>query len=456
MTKILLYNWCPVDSKDGGGVTVYQRNLVEKLINKGSYEIYHLDSGNAYTADGRARIVKIENVYGEAVQAYELLNSPVLAPVQQTIKNLRNYLTDEKIYCLVKEFIKSIGGVDIIHFNNLEGLSLKVLELKKDFPETKFIYSMHNYFPVCSRVNLWKDENLDGGHNCDKVSWEECARCYSAMRYEVTVIRRRFPKIRGIGIMSKVADKLPENKDITLYEQFEKQNVAYINSYVDCVLAVSQRVKDILLSRGVIESKVHVSYIGTAVAQKQKKCSNADVFAEPLNLVYMGYMRRDKGFYFFMETLEKMPDSLARKCAVRFVARHTHEQAREVAAIEALKKRFAKIELINGYNKENQEELLQGMHLGVVPVLWEDNLPQVAIEQIAYGVPVLASDLGGASELCKDERFVFAAGNHQNFIEKIEYICEHRDALKEYWSSTMDLVTMDRHINDLESYYHSM
>ena len=28
--------------------------------------------------------------------------------------------------------------------------------------------------------------------------------------------------------------------------------------------------------------------------------------------------------------------------------------------------------------------------LSIVPVLWEDNLPQIAIESIAYGVPVLA------------------------------------------------------------------
>lgn len=453
MTKILLYNWSPVDGKNGGGVELYQRNLAEALIKDGSYEIYHLDSGIAYTRDRKTRIVKIGSAYGEAIHTYELLNSPVLAPVQQTIKNLRNYLFDEKIYQLLKQFIKDAGGFDIIHFNNLEGLSLKTLELKKEFPETKFIYSIHNYFPVCSRVNLWKDEHLDGGHNCDKASWEECAKCYSALRYELVVLNRRHPKFPGIGKLGRIAAMLPEKEDARLYEQFEKQNIAYINSYVDCVLAVSKRVKDILVSRGVEESKVHVSYIGTAVAQKQMKQSNADITAEPFRLIYMGYMRRDKGFYFFIEALNKMPDDLARKCAVRFVARHTREQTAELAAIDALKLRFAEVELINGYSKENQQELLQGMHLGVVPVMWEDNLPQVAIEQIAYGVPILSSNLGGASELCKDERFVFEAGNHQQFIDKLEYLVQNRDALVDFWNHTMQLVSMNQHVEELKHYY---
>ena len=31
MKKILYYNWMPLDSPDGGGVAVYQRNLINSL-----------------------------------------------------------------------------------------------------------------------------------------------------------------------------------------------------------------------------------------------------------------------------------------------------------------------------------------------------------------------------------------------------------------------------------------
>ena len=50
---------------------------------------------------------------------------------------------------------------------------------------------------------------------------------------------------------------------------------------------------------------------------------------------------------------------------------------------------------MNGYAKSEQGRLLGEIDLGVIPSLWEDNLPQVAIEYIASGIPIVASDAGG-------------------------------------------------------------
>lgn len=153
MKKILYYNWTPLDSPDGGGVAVYQRNLINSL---GGYDVTYLNSGYTYTFDKKLRL--IEKTYPDYpdIKAFEVVNSPVLAPVQQSIKNIDIYLHDESLYKLIRNFIISQGGFDVIHFNNLEGLSLKVLSLKKDFPDTAFIYSVHNYFPVCTNSTCGK------------------------------------------------------------------------------------------------------------------------------------------------------------------------------------------------------------------------------------------------------------------------------------------------------------
>ena len=49
MKKILYYNWTPLDSSEGGGVAVYQRNLIDSL--GGSYSVTYLNSGYTYTFD---------------------------------------------------------------------------------------------------------------------------------------------------------------------------------------------------------------------------------------------------------------------------------------------------------------------------------------------------------------------------------------------------------------------
>ena len=58
----------------------------------------------------------------------------------------------------------------------------------------------------------------------------------------------------------------------------------------------------------------------------------------------------------------------------------------------------------------------------MAPVVWEDNLPQIVIETVAYGVPVPASDFGGASELCSSDAFKFKGGDEERFFEKIDYL----------------------------------
>ena len=48
--KILFYNWTQFDkaNNNGGGVNVYQKNLIEAFTKKDNYEVYFLSSGINY------------------------------------------------------------------------------------------------------------------------------------------------------------------------------------------------------------------------------------------------------------------------------------------------------------------------------------------------------------------------------------------------------------------------
>ena len=138
MKRVLIYNWDRLDGTDGAGVSVYIRNLVDELIKEG-HEVIFLSSGLTYTPDGRLRIDKIKNTFIPEVDCYEIVNSPVIAPVMQSSKNLKKYLNDKQIAKLFVVFIKNIKP-DIIHFNNFEGLSLETLKTKELFKNIKYIY----------------------------------------------------------------------------------------------------------------------------------------------------------------------------------------------------------------------------------------------------------------------------------------------------------------------------
>ena len=459
--KLLFYNWDWADGRIGGGVTVYQRNLFNYLLKNTQHELYFINSGLTYTTghDKETAIIKIDNKISDKIHTFEIINSPVIAPAQQSIKNLRYYLEDMKLYDIFKDFMNEYGEFDVIHFNNLEGLSINVLKLKEVFPKTKFIFSLHNYFLVCSKVSLWQTPKNGANRNCRKQDCSECAYCYKKINYGVEIFSRRYleqvKKIRGVGRLMKLYTRIsPDSDNTDLYRQFEEKNLLYANKYFDSILAVSNRVKEIFVEHGFDEKKVKLSYIGTDVANIQTNTNCADINSNPFKIIFLGYMNEEKGFFFLLKALQEMSDELAKNIVVTVAARYTPRNIMDIWNLKKLKPKFKDIILQNGYKRDEQKQLLQGQHLGIVPVMWEDNLPQTAMEQIAYGVPILCSNLGGASELhSHNAEFTFEAGNVEDFLNKFENIINNRNLLQKYWDSVKPLTTMQAHVKFLEQLY---
>lgn len=124
-----------------------------------------------------------------------------------------------------------------------------------------------------------------------------------------------------------------------------------------------------------------------------------------------------------------------------------------VEKIKELNRKLKSATHINGYNHNELPKIYENIDLGIVPVIWEDNLPQVAIEYVAYGVPVLCSDLGGAQELSAAKEFVFKAGDIKDFQNKIIKIIKNRKLLKKYFDEKQKLTTMDEHVKTLMKFY---
>ena len=106
-----------------------------------------------------------------------------------------------------------------------------------------------------------------------------------------------------------------------------------------------------------------------------------------------------------------------------------------ICKIYNLGKKYYEIDIRDGYSHNELPQILNETNLGIIPVLWEDNLPQVAIEIVAHGVPILASDLGGAHELCNDSNFIFKNNNINDFSEKLEFLFSNRNVLDQYWKN---------------------
>ena len=457
--KVLFYNWCPLEETEGGGIAVYQRNLLDYIAaHDVGIEPFFLCSGFYY--DGGRKAYIREEAPNRGARVFSVVNSPVYAPMRAPDVNFKTMVEDETLTPVIDAFLKTQGPFAAIHFQTLEGLPLKVLSLREKYPDTKFIYSVHNYTAICPNVMLWTEDN----ENCQaRACQDRCDVCMArynrpGIRFLKTFRRllegkhdRLYYYTRGVkfvtrGYFPKKRERMPD-----IYRKYVAGSVRAINDSMDSVLAVSERVRDIMALRGIDERLLRVSYIGTKFAERARAEGLTDADATPFGIVYMGYMRREKGFYFLLEALEKLDAAIAADMSVTFASKVTDRSAAK--RIENLKQKFSRVRLYDGYKHDQIPEILEGAHLGVVPVLWEDNLPQVAIEMISCGVPVLSSSFGGASELNASGAFRFDGGDMDDFTEKLVRIYRDRNLLRDYWQQRRRLTTMDDHVRALAAEY---
>ncbi len=495
--RILYYNWVPSRhfASHGGGVSIYQESLIAQALARG-HEVAYLTSGTAFSAiDRRVHLRVVSETIDPRLREFEVVNSPVLAPSFFAFDALEEYFEDTTVARVLGHFLQREGPFDVVHFNNLEGLPLTCLRLKDSMPGARFVYSLHNYFLFCPQVNLWYRDR----ERCD--DYHDGARCvgcnvFPVSSYHIRLSSKLDDVLRRCGLTptSRLAVRVKRGLELTVdavgrgrtlgrrlgawwtgapaagtatpapalifangpalagrYRQRRTLAVEYVNRHVDVVHAVSDRVRAIAVDFGVDAAKVVTSYIGTRCAERFDRSRVVRRHDGVLHLGYLGYLRPDKGFYFLVESLERMPSDLAARIAVT-VAGPASDPA-VVERLRAIGYRFRSIRIYDRYAHDSLPGILEGVHLGVVPVLWEDNLPQVAIEFVSHGVPVLTSDLGGAREIAAKPAFVFRAGSIRAFHERVRTFADHRDQLADFWDGPLTLRTVTQHFDELLRLY---
>jgi glycosyltransferase involved in cell wall biosynthesis len=509
--RILLYNWVQYDDIEsrGGGVRIYEKNLVEYLANSSDHEVYTMASGLEHDfLDPRIRIEPTQNMHGPRVKSFTVVNSTVIAPGHHAFGSA--HLFDEgEMLEVWHDFLERHGPFDVIQFDSLEGIPFTFLRVHEKFPNTRVLLYAHNYYIVCPQVNLWKEERV---HCSDYHKGRDCVNCipnlpnpHEVLRaHQVSRVLRRSritPNTKGYALAYRIYGQLRNGRysrisrpllapllgpalmrrrkrlqqdrqrrgavgqiatnpvapvepvSLSLSTRFvsrRQRGVNMINNEVDLLLATSHRVLDVLKAHGIDEGKMAVAYAGTRAAEKFKDAElrkELQVQGE-LTVCYLGYMRRDKGFYFLLDTLESCPPDL--KSKIRLVLGAKTADPETMNRLIALSDQMADIVHFDGYTHEQLETILDGVDVGMIPVQWEDNLPQVATEMVAHGVPLITSHRGGAKELGGDNRaFVFKSSDKEALIEIWRKLVEGELQPGDYWEKAMSLTTMEDHLNRL-------
>jgi glycosyltransferase involved in cell wall biosynthesis len=478
--RVLFVNW--VDWRDpeglGGGVAVYQRNLAAALAGS-EVQAGFLSSGLAHDlAGGAPRWQAVPGAPGH----WEIVNSGVLAPGHAAWGSPAQ-LAHGPTEAALAAFLAATGPWDAVQFDNIEGLPVSALGVARA-SGARVVVVLHNYYPFCAQVNFWHQERIscpgfDQGRACvnclpGRRSAPQARRASMAVVWQ---LGRRFgPRAvagwRGLvrGLRATLGGGLALARgwrrkggaaggaaapDLAAARHFADRRatmVARINADADAVLCVSDRVRGIAQTMGIAPGLLQTARIGTAEAARFSRSPPHRPLLDGqghIRLAYLGYMRRDKGFFFLMEALAALPPAIATRLHLTVAARPGTPAA--MAQMAALRPRLAGLTHVPGYTHGQLDDILRATTLGVVPVLWEDNLPQVALEMHLRGIPLLTADLGGAQELGRCPGLVFPAGDARALADRLAAVLDGRIDPAAYWDGARAPETMAGHLAALRA-----
>lgn len=169
--------------------------------------------------------------------------------------------------------------------------------------------------------------------------------------------------------------------------------------------------------------------------------------AGKLRLIYVGQLERHKGILWLIESFKKLKGD---EISLNIVG-----GGRAMVEAQKLAQSDGRIHFRGFVEQRDLGKIFGRADLCVVPSLCYENSPSVIYESLYYGVPVVASRIGGVGELIEVGKngFTFEPRNEEEFIGIIKYLLASPDELKKMkeWSrSSVAKYNLDNYIAELE------
>ncbi|HLU39234.1 MAG TPA: glycosyltransferase, partial [Planctomycetota bacterium] len=179
----------------------------------------------------------------------------------------------------------------------------------------------------------------------------------------------------------------------------------------DAIVAPSRFLQRMFEDAGFPRGRItHVAYgvdesrLANARGEREPRAPGA-----PLRIGYVGSITPHKGLHVLVRALRRVPGDGWRLAVHGALETHPEYTAR----IRRLAGTDSRIRFHGSFAPDALGVVLRSLDVVVVPSLWYENTPFSILEALAAGVPVVASDLGGISEVVEHggNGWLFAAGD---------------------------------------------
>ncbi|HON10573.1 MAG TPA: glycosyltransferase family 4 protein [Chitinispirillaceae bacterium] len=154
--------------------------------------------------------------------------------------------------------------------------------------------------------------------------------------------------------------------------------------------------------------------------------------------IYTGRVEMRKGVHILLDAYEELCKSRSSLPALKIIGRAYGTMKDGTSYGELIRKRInsaplnGRVEWIEGLSLPDVKNHLLTSSVAIFPSLWE-NFPYTALEAMACGLTVVASDCGGYPEMIQHEKngFLVKAGSGRDLSEGLKKILDNKEMAKD-------------------------
>lgn len=190
----------------------------------------------------------------------------------------------------------------------------------------------------------------------------------------------------------------------------------FVNRTRDAVVGVSASVID---RSSHLKSAKTLRIVENGVPLRKQSRKNFD--SNLIVLSFVGLIRARKGIEVLISAISKLPENIRRRVIVNVVGDfETSEYQDKVVSYMKTESVYENFRLL-GFDK-NVTSHIENSDIFILPSLYGEGLPMVLLEAMSVGVPVIASNVGGISDVIKNDTtgLLFDVGNSESLSNCIQ------------------------------------
>ena len=249
---------------------------------------------------------------------------------------------------------------------------------------------------------------------------------------EGSLIRKLFFVLEGKLFRKKVIFHTHGGEFFSKYEGYPagiKRLIRLLFDSVDAIIVLSDRRKD-EYSAITKRKKIHVIPNFLGLRQDDVKNINTD----RLTFFYLGMLNRQKGIDDIIEATSRLKD---RKFKVILAGIGEIDRYKEMIHRKGLDGMFDFTGWIEG---EKKLKVLQEGDICILPSYFED-LPMTIMESLAFGRPIITTDVGGIFEMVRhgENGFMCTPGDVKKITEYMQIFLDNPQKIKEMGNASRGL-----------------